>query len=334
MEDKTKNNALFCDLKKNNFKLLKVLKSKHLKKSIDSGSGKLYEITNKTKNKKKQLLITMDFLLILIALATIFILYFLIRLLEKKLTYKPIFKITDEPSTFNLEFEDIHFLSEDAKKLHGWWIPHPEAIGTVLYCHGNADNMSGRAWHCKYYHDMKVNVFMFDYRGYGKSNGWSNEKGTYKDARAAYEVVRSFYQDQEKLPVIIMGVSLGAAVAAELAGERHCEGLILESTFSSLPDIAKIIHPYLPINWLTRNKYETINKVADLTMPKLFSHSKEDDLIPYEMGQALYQKGSEPKEWFELKGTHGEDSFTQSPGYKEKMEEFITRCLKEYRTSA
>ena len=269
----------------------------------------------------------MDLQTILIILFSLGLIYLFSRFLEKKLTYKPSFKITEDPSMDDLEFEDIYFITEDTKKLHGWWIPHPEAIGTILYCHGNADNLSGRAWHCKHYHDMKLNCFMFDYRGYGKSKGWPNEEGTYKDARAAYEMVRSFHNDLDEPPVIIMGISLGGAVAAQLASDKFCKGLILESTFTSMPAIAKIVYPYLPIDLLTKNKYTTLAKINRLKMPKLFAHSKEDDLIPYEMGRALFENAAEPKEWLELVGTHGEDSFTQSSGYKDKLHEFIHKSL-------
>ena len=153
-------------------------------------------------------------------------LYAGIRWFEWRNVFHPSRRMQGDPGDVGLAFEDVIFFAEDGNRLFGWWIPHPEATGTILYCHGNAGNISTRVNVCAGLHQLKVNVFVFDYRGYGHSRGWPGEIGLARDARAAYEVVRARYDDADEPPVIIYGASLGGSVAVALAAEKPARGLM------------------------------------------------------------------------------------------------------------
>jgi uncharacterized protein len=241
--------------------------------------------------------------------------------------YHPARKIEVTPSMFGLDYEEARFMSEDGHMLHGWWIPHPQARGTIIHCHGNAGNMGDRAWMAADLHRLNVNVFLFDYRGYGESQGLPTEQGTYCDARAAYEVVRAKYQDEESPPVILHGQSLGGAVAVQLALDKPVFGLIVESSFSSIVDMGLKLYPRLPIRWFCRGRYDSASKVSRLNIPKLFAHSAQDDLIPRELGEKLYQAAAQPKEFVALEGSHGEAGWTFTPAYWRAIEKFLDRAL-------
>lgn len=241
--------------------------------------------------------------------------------------FKPTRRITTTPADKGLDFEDVTFVAEDGRFLHGWWIPHPEATGTILYCHGNADCLSGRVDLCADLHQLGVNIFIFDYRGYGRSRGIPTERGLYKDARAAFEVVRAKYDDSEDPPVIAYGASLGGAVAAQLALEKPIRGLVLECTFTNVLEMGRHLYPLLPVRLVTRMRFDTVAKIADIGVPKLISHSPEDQLIPYEMGQRLFQLARGEKEFVTLRGFHDEAGWTETPAYWTALEGFVRRHL-------
>ena len=250
-----------------------------------------------------------------------------LRFFEWRNLYYPAHEIDATPSVFGLQYEDVNFISEDGRMLHGWWIPHPQARGTVLHCHGNAGNIGDRAWMAADLYRLKVNVFLFDYRGYGESRGLPTEQGTYRDARAAYEVVRAKYRDEESPPVVLHGQSLGGAVAIQLALDKPVRGLIVESSFSSVVDMGEKLYPLLPIKWFCRFRYDSVSKVPGLNIPKLFAHSPQDDLIPYDLGEKLYRAAAEPKDFVVLQGSHNDAGWTLTPAYWRAVETFLDRVL-------
>lgn len=254
-------------------------------------------------------------------------LWLFLRFFEWKSLYYPARRIEATPATFQVSYEEVEFLAEDGVALHGWWVPHPQARGVVLYCHGNAGNISSLAPAAVPFHDMGLNVFFFDYRGYGKSRGFPTEKGTYRDARAAYEVVRARYQDAETPPVIVHGHSLGAAVAARLALEKPVRGLVLDGAFPSVADMAAHIYPGLPLRWLLWFKYDTRACLAQQKVPKLFFHCPADSIVPYEMGRALYDAAAEPKQFIDLPGDHNDMDWLWNGPLRQAYEHFIAKCL-------
>lgn len=250
-----------------------------------------------------------------------------LRWFEWKSLYVPSRVIDATPAEVGLAFEDVDFVAEDGVRLHGWWIPNPQARGTILYCHGNGNNIANRVELCRDLHELGVNIFIFDYRGYGRSRGWSTEQGTYRDARAAYEVVRARYGDSEQPPVIVYGASLGAAIAAQLALDKPVAGAIFEAGFSSIVDVGERIYPWMPVRWILQFRYEADRRVANVRAPKLFAHSKEDQLIPYELGRKLFDAAAAPKEFFELSGPHEEAGWNNKPSFWPALSAFVDRVL-------
>lgn len=239
--------------------------------------------------------------------------------------FRPVREVSSDPSEVDLAFEDISFMTDDARRLHGWWIPAEGARATVLFCHGNAGNIGTRVDTIRILHDFGVHVFAFDYRGYGKSRGIPSERGTRLDALAAYEVVRSKHGDMEEPPVILYGRSLGGSVAMQLASERPALGVIVESAFSSILDMAAHLYPLLPYRWLGRYRFNTARTGARVHIPKLISHSVDDELIPEVMGRGIYDAAAEPKQYVELRGGHGKPGWLSNPAYHEALKDFITQ---------
>lgn len=250
-----------------------------------------------------------------------------LRWFEWRNLFYPVRTLSTTPKDMGLEFEEITFVTEDDVRLQGWWIPHEKARGTIIHCHGNAGNIGDRVWMAADFHRLGVNVFLFDYRGYGASKGIPTEKGTYRDARAAYEVVRSRYNDAESPPVIVHGQSLGGAVAMQLAIDKPIKGLIVESTFTSTMDMGRRLYPWLPVGLLCGFRYDSASKAGKVGVPALYAHSREDDLVPFDLGQRLYDLAAEPKEFVELHGGHNDAGWAMSPDYWRAIEAFVTRVF-------
>lgn len=250
-----------------------------------------------------------------------------LRWFEQRSVYAPSRRLDATPRDVGLDYEDVEFVAEDNARLHGWWIPHPAARGTLLYCHGNGLNIANRVTICRDLHTLGVNIFIFDYRGYGLSRGWPTERGLYRDARAAYEVVRARYDDAEEPPVIVYGASLGAAVAAQLALDKPVRGVIFEAGFTSAVDVGERLFPWLPVRLLATQRYDAAARVARLTVPKLFAHSRRDPLIPFDLGKALFDAAAQPKEFFELTGGHDEGGWYETPAFWQTLAAFVDRVL-------
>ncbi len=238
---------------------------------------------------------------ILLALAF----FVFLRYFERWQIYYPTQFIEQSPATVGLAYENINFKTEDGVTLNGWFIPHPEAIATILFCHGNAGNIGDRVETILLLHDLKVNLFIFDYRGYGKSVGRPSEIGTYRDGMAAYHYLES-RKDVDMKKIILFGESLGGAVATEMATKVKPAGLILDSAFTSIQNISRDIYPFFPIRPLIRTKYDTLSKIKTIHCPVLVAHSKEDDIVKFHHGQELFAAANEPKEFLVLHGTHNE----------------------------
>ena len=260
--------------------------------------------------------------------------YLLFQFIERKLIYEPGHICDADPSSVGINFEDVWLTSRNDKKIHGWWMEKENARLTIIQCHGNADNIAQRIYFAQDFAHLPINILMYDYQGYGKSSGKPNWKNTQADGQAAYDFVQEKVQEKSPHPIILYGVSLGGATAIELATTRKIDGLIIESTFTSIVAMGRRFHPYLLPDLLTSIRYDSLSKVPRLTMPKIFAHSQKDERIPFEMGEALYQAAAEPKEWVELKGEHGEFSFQQTPGYQQEVERFILAIAEAHEETA
>jgi uncharacterized protein len=235
-------------------------------------------------------------------------------------------ELTATPQEIGLKYENIELLSEDGVRLHGWYIPAAQARGTVLFFHGNAGNISHRLDSIRIFHNLRLSVFIFDYRGYGKSAGRPNEQGLQRDALAAWRFlteVRGVASGQ----LIFFGRSLGAAVAAWLATQKPLGALIVESAFTSVPDMAAELYGWLPARRLARFEHATRDYVAQVRCPVLVVHSPEDEIIPFHHGEAIFAAAHAPKEMLRLRGGHNEGFFVSGEHYVRGLDTFVSRYL-------
>ncbi len=225
---------------------------------------------------------------------------------------------------------DHFFEAEDGTRLHAWLVEPPadaKTRATVLFFHGNAGNLSHRIEFLEQLARLPANVFVVGYRGYGRSEGSPSEKGLYQDARAAWQYLTDECgRDQESM--VIFGKSLGGAVAVDLATEVHLAGLIVESSFTSVPDMASRHYPIVP-KFIIRTKLNSLAKVPEIQCPKLFIHSKSDEIVPFELGWQLYEAASEPKTFYEVVGAnHNNTWLVGGDAYFDALHRFIENAVK------
>lgn len=231
-----------------------------------------------------------------------------------------------DPSDF-IEVEDAWFEAPDGPRLHGWWIGRPKAVGTVLYCHGSSGSIAHRVGIFRELRAARMNVFAFDYRGYGESTGTPSERGLYTDVRAAYDhLVGPLGRSPEE--IVLFGHSLGGAVAIDGALDRSVAGLVVESSFTDIKEMARALHPQIPLHLIARNGFRSIGKVGEITVPKLFIHGTEDETVPLEIGRRLYEAAAEPKELYVVEGAgHNDVHLHGGRAFRRHLTRFRRRCL-------
>jgi fermentation-respiration switch protein FrsA (DUF1100 family) len=226
---------------------------------------------------------------------------------EKGIVFFPDPVLIGTPADFDLPYEDVFFAAADGTRLHGWWVPR-EGAPVLLWFHGNAGNISHRLENIKLLHDLVgVQVFIFDYREYGKSQGRISREGTYQDAAAAYR----YLADTRKIPardLILFGRSLGSALAVDLAVREACRALIIESAFTNSSEMARNLAPFL-FDWRPRVPYDNLGKIAEVKAPVLVIHGDQDEIIPVAMGRRLFAQAREPKELYVIAGSHHNDTY-------------------------
>lgn len=244
---------------------------------------------------------------------------------QARLVYQPEATISATPDQRGLKYEEVDLNTEDGVRLHGWYIPCESARGVVLFCHGNSGNISHRLEMLGILHRLHYATFIFDYRGYGKSEGVPSELGTYRDVDSAW---RYLVEQREWNPeqIVILGRSLGGAIAAWLAARVAPRALVIESSFRSLPDLASDLYPAVPVRWITRIRYPTQQWLANVKCPLLLIHSVHDELIPFEHSQALFAGYSgAAKELVSIRGRH-DDGFLHSGGtYESGLRNFLLK---------
>lgn len=215
--------------------------------------------------------------------------------------------------------EDVWLTASDGTKLHSWFIParkHSEL--TVLFCHGNAGNISHRFEKIDILRESGANVLIFDYRGFGRSAGTPNEVGTYRDAQAAYD-----YLTSRAAKIVLYGESLGAAVAVDLATKNRTAGVIIEGAFTSTADVGRKLFPYLPVGLLVRNRYDTLSKIGRVNAPLLMFHSRDDEFFSMRHANRLLAAAREPKRLVELRGDHNDAFAVSLDTYRSALAEFL-----------
>ncbi|HUP42075.1 MAG TPA: alpha/beta hydrolase, partial [Thermoanaerobaculia bacterium] len=232
-----------------------------------------------------------------------------------------------EPGEHGLTTEDVWFRAADGVDLHGWWIGHPSAEGTLLYCHGSSGSIAQRVGVLRHLAELRLNLFAFDYRGYGRSGGVPSERGLYADARAAYDHLVA-ERGSAAGEILLFGHSLGGAVAIETARQRPAAGLVVQSSFTDLKEMARALYPQVPLHWITRNQFRSIEKVAELTLPKLFVHGVEDRTVPLAVGRRLYEAAAPPKELYLVeRAGHNDVHLHGGAAYARRLARFRNACL-------
>ena len=229
--------------------------------------------------------------------------------MEEKIIFQPDARIHQTPSNVGLAFDDVYFATEDGVRLNGWFVPRRGAASTLLWFHGNAGNISHRVENIGLLNEkVNVNIFIFDYRGYGRSGGVASEEGTYRDGAAAFKLLHQRY-GVEPNKLTIFGRSLGAAVAVEMATRVQSLAVILETPFTSVRDVARDKLPFLPIGPLLKTRYNVVEKIRKLRSPLLVLHGDRDEVVPFRHGQRVFDAAPQPKWFYAVAGAGHNDTY-------------------------
>ncbi|MBP8041583.1 MAG: alpha/beta hydrolase [Bacteroidales bacterium] len=262
---------------------------------------------------------------ILIIVGLLIILYSLICLLvysfQKYVVFKPQKGAVPPPD--DLEIQELKLQTSDGESLHAWWMPTDDAQYTILFFHGNAGNISRGEKRMRLFREMGCNALTIDYRGYGISSGSiKKEEDIYEDSRTAWQyLIKEQGIPEEK--IIIWGWSMGGAVAVNLAMQKNCHALVMESTFYSLYDVAGRFYRFLPLSWLMKYHFTSGEKLLQIKVPVLFAHSPADETVPYINGMRLYEKFSGTKKFIELTGDHNHGIFDTQDKFVPQAKQFL-----------
>jgi hypothetical protein len=263
---------------------------------------------------------------ILLTLIGLGLLNGLLYLKQPDMLFFPTAELVETPREWGLTYSDVSLTTDDAVRIHGWYIPREGARGVLLFLHGNGGNISHRRDSVGIFHRLGLEVLIIDYRGYGRSEGTPSETGLYLDAAAAWRYLREakgFPASQ----ILIFGRSLGGAVAAQLASQVEAGGVILESSFSSAREVAHTLFPMLSRLVMLRYDFPAARFIAQTRSPVLVLHSPEDELIPYLCGQRLFEAAPEPKVFAPLRGDHNSGFLQSQPGYEQTLSRFLDTYL-------
>jgi uncharacterized protein len=234
--------------------------------------------------------------------------------------------LVGSPADIGMAYEEVEFFAEDGVRLHGWFVPADAARGTVLFFHGNAGNISHRLESIGVFHRLSLDVFIIDYRGYGRSEGRPSEAGLYRDAAAAYRYLVA-ERGADPGRIVAFGRSLGGAVAAWTAVHHPMAGVIVESGFISIPELGAEIYRFLPVRRLVRMRYDTRSYLETTEVPVLIVHSPDDDIIPYRHGVALHAAAEPRATMLTISGDHNSGFLNAGIDYSAGLERFLTKIL-------
>ncbi len=225
------------------------------------------------------------------------------------------------PVDVGMDYQDVSIKTADGVTLHGWFVVG-RSSQVLLFFHGNAGNISHRLDSIRQFLNLGLSVLIIDYRGYGQSGGRTTESGIYRDADAAWRYLTE-NRGISNSDIVIFGRSLGASAASWLAAQHQPLALIVESSFTSVPDIAQELYPWLSARWLSRFSHATRDYVRDVRCPVLVAHSRDDEIIPFHHGEAIFAAANEPRTLLVLNGTHNDAFLREESAYIEGVRTFL-----------
>jgi uncharacterized protein len=260
--------------------------------------------------------------LILIIVAGYLAFVGLLYMMQGSMIFLPDRNVANDPGSVGIEWENAWFETEDGKRLQGWYIPGEESRYVLLFSHGNAGNISHRLGFIEMLYNRGISTFIYDYRGYGNSDGRPTEKGLHKDIEGAWNYLideLGYSQGQ----IVLFARSLGGPFSAKLASNKNPGGLILESTFTSAKDVASDIYPFIPSS-IVRFRLDTESYLKNVSVPVLIMHSRDDEIIPFHHSRSLYEAAREPKYFSELRGGHNDNFIASGEFYFDEIKSFLS----------
>ena len=228
---------------------------------------------------------------------SIFAIYFVLLIFlyfyQGKLLYHPNVNNYTEDDKLALKINKVTITTSDHHKLIGWFHKKDIPKKTILFFHGNAGSLENRIYKLNHFKNLDLNFLIIAWRGFSGNSGKPNEKGLYEDARSAMRWLESVGIKEEK--VILYGESLGTAVAIEIGQNKNFAGMVLESPFTSMVEMGKKYYPFFPVRLLLKDRYESINKIKNINFPVLVMHGKKDKIVPFYMGEKIYNLANMPK---------------------------------------
>ncbi|MGH7206250.1 MAG: alpha/beta hydrolase [Nitrospiraceae bacterium] len=226
-----------------------------------------------------------------------------------------------------LQLEDVWFPAEDGTRLFGWYVESSGSPAVLLWCHGNAGNIINRLDNLRELHRLGISVFLFDYRGYGRSQGRPSEEGLYQDALGAYAYVTQARRIRPER-IVLFGRSLGAAVAGEVASQRPAAGLILESAFPSVEALARVHYFGLPAHWLLGARFNLADWLKNVSIPILVIHGDRDETVPIKLGKQVLEAAKNPKSFYLVPGADHNDLYlVGGKPYFQRLKHFVQEVV-------
>ena len=242
-------------------------------------------------------------------------------LFQERLIFFPSRDVIATPLALALAYENV-YLQAGESRIHAWYVPAENARLSVLFCHGNAGNIAHRLETLALFNTLGVNVLIFDYAGFGLSEGKASEDQTYRDADAAWRFLIET-KGAHSSAIVLFGRSLGGAVATWIAAREQPGALIVESSFMSVPELGAKLYPILPVRLLARVQYDSAARIEDIDAPQLFVHSRDDEIVPFEQGMALYEKATQPKTFVAISGSHNSGFLDSGADYIAPLQSFL-----------
>lgn len=267
---------------------------------------------------------SLKFLLVLLiaAVSVYSLICIYLFLAQKRLIHIPTGELIGDPLEHGMDFEEIVLATADDARLHGWFVPHSDSKYTVWMFAGNAGNMSYMLDAIRLIHDLKLSVFIYDYRGFGNSTGNMTEQAMYSDTEAVWDYLTQTRQIPHDR-IILHGRSLGTAMASWIAAKTEPAGLIIESGFTSIDDMAADLYKLFPTKLLLRWNYNNLERISKVRSPILIIHSPDDELTPYSHALQLLETASDNTDFLQISGDHLNGFLTSGDVYTDGIAAFV-----------